>query len=111
MEGIFSWLTTPGQLATKNYKATPEPVTKSKLVQEVSKRIKWHISDLEANSSVSWQSPLPYWFADAEQIFSFDDRVDQKWRLGQGLMQFDRMMITGLVNVSAGSWSPIIWVE
>ena len=42
-----------GQLATKNYKAKPGPVSESKLVQEVSKRIQWHISDLENNSDVS----------------------------------------------------------
>jgi len=53
LEEIDSWLTNVRQLSTKNYKVPPEPVTKSKLIQEVSKRIKWHITDLETNSSVS----------------------------------------------------------
>ena len=43
-----------GQVATKNYKAKPEPVSRSKLAQEVSKRIQWHMSDLENNSDVSF---------------------------------------------------------
>ena len=42
-----------GQLSTKNYKVQAESVTKSKLVQEVAKRIEWHITDLETNSDVS----------------------------------------------------------
>jgi hypothetical protein len=42
------------QLSTKNYRAQPGPVIKSKLVQEVSKRLQWHIADLETNSDVSW---------------------------------------------------------
>ena len=48
-----------GQLATKNYKTKRDPVSKSKLVQEVSKRIRWHISDLENNSDVSSLVALP----------------------------------------------------
>ena len=56
LEEIDSWLTNVRQLSTKNYKVPPEPVTKSKLIQEVSKRIRWHtITDLETNSSVSQQ--------------------------------------------------------
>ncbi|KAF9649071.1 hypothetical protein BDM02DRAFT_3114405 [Thelephora ganbajun] len=76
------------QLSTRNYRAPPDPVTKSKLVQEVAKRIQWHIADLEANSD-----------------------VDERWRVGQGRMKVERMVIAGLINVSAGSWSPIICVE
>ena len=41
-------------MATRNYKAKPGPVTTSKLIQEVSKRIQWHMSDLEDNSDVSF---------------------------------------------------------
>ncbi|KAF9649063.1 hypothetical protein BDM02DRAFT_3114380 [Thelephora ganbajun] len=83
------------QLSTKDYKASPGPVTKSKLVQEVAKRIQWHIADLEANSD----------------LFPFDLQVDERWRLGQGRMKVEHMVITGLINVSSGSWSPIICVE
>ena len=54
-----------GQLSTKNYKAQAEPVTKSKLVQEVAKRIEWHIEDLERNSDVSFQSSPSHRFIDA----------------------------------------------
>jgi len=51
-------------------------------------------------------------FTDFGQLFPFDDeRVDQQWRLGEGRMMFERMVITELVNVSAGSWSPMISVE
>ena len=45
------------------------------------------------------------------QLFPFDDRVDAKWRLGQGKMKFEYMVITRLEQVSAGSWSPVIHVE
>ncbi|KAF9649058.1 hypothetical protein BDM02DRAFT_1981895 [Thelephora ganbajun] len=70
-------------------------ITKGKLVKEVSKCVWWHISDLEKNGD----------------LFPFDDRVDERWRLGQGRMKVEHMVITGLVNASYGSWSPIIYIE
>jgi len=100
-----------GQLSTKNYRVPPDPVTKSKLAQEVSKRIQWHITDLRANSDVRGYSPPSHKFTDVRQLFPFDDRVDEKWRLGQGKMKFEHMVITELDNVSSGSWSPVIWIE
>ncbi|KAF9649069.1 hypothetical protein BDM02DRAFT_3114398 [Thelephora ganbajun] len=85
------------QLSTKDHgrKVPTGQVTKSKLVKEVSKRIWWYISDLEKNGD----------------LFPFDDQVDEQWRLGQGRMKVEHMVITELVHVSSGSWSPIIYVE
>ena len=45
------------------------------------------------------------------QVFQFDSRVGEKWRLGQGRMEVKYMVITELVNVSAGSWSPTIYIK
>ncbi|KAF9649065.1 hypothetical protein BDM02DRAFT_1982801 [Thelephora ganbajun] len=85
------------QLSTKNRgrKVPTDQMTKGELVKEVSKRIWWYISDLEKNGD----------------LFPFDDRVDEQWCLGQGRMKIERMVITELVHVSSGSWSPIIYVE
>ncbi|KAF9785711.1 hypothetical protein BJ322DRAFT_1107611 [Thelephora terrestris] len=83
------------QVSTKNYKAEAEPVTKSKLAQEVAKRVLWHIEDLKNNSD----------------LFPFDDRVGGKWRLGEGFMRFENMTITALEKVSKGSWSPVIHID
>ncbi|KAF9643951.1 hypothetical protein BDM02DRAFT_3122703, partial [Thelephora ganbajun] len=82
------------QLSTKNYRASPDPVTTSKLIQEVAKRIQWHIADLEANSD----------------LFPFNNTVGEKWQLGRGRMKFEHMVITGLNHVSSGSWSPVIYI-
>jgi len=86
-------------------------VTRSKLALEVSKRIQWHIADLEANSDVGFQPSPSHKFIDVGQLFSFDRQVDEKWRLGQGKMKFEHMVITSLENVSSGSWSPVIYIE
>ncbi|KAF9649061.1 hypothetical protein BDM02DRAFT_1982172 [Thelephora ganbajun] len=85
------------QLSIRGYKrkVPTGQMTKSELAKEVSKRIWWHISDLEKNGD----------------LFPFDDRVDGQWRLGQGRMKVDHMVITELANVSSGSWSPVIYVE
>ncbi|KAF9649055.1 hypothetical protein BDM02DRAFT_1980966 [Thelephora ganbajun] len=74
------------QVCTNNHrhKVPTGQMTKSKLVEEVSKRIWWHISDLGEN---------------------------RDWRLGQGRMKVQHMVITELIHVSSGSWSPIIYVE
>jgi len=84
------------QLSTKNYKKPRGPATRSKLVQEISKRIYWHIGDLLANAD----------------LFPFDDGVGEMWRLDseQGI-KLEYMTITGLDNVSGGSWSPILWID
>ena len=86
-------------------------MTKSELARGVSKCIRKYIADLEANSDVSFWSPLSHRFADAEQLFPFNDEVDEKWRLGQGRMKFEHMTITNLDHVSFRSWSPVIYVE
>ncbi|KAF9785721.1 hypothetical protein BJ322DRAFT_1107618 [Thelephora terrestris] len=83
------------QVSTKNYKAKAEPVAKSKLAQEVAKRVLWHIEDLMNNSD----------------LFPFDDRVEGKWRLGEGFMRFENMTITALEHVTKGSWSPVIHID
>ncbi|KAF9791155.1 hypothetical protein BJ322DRAFT_1017718 [Thelephora terrestris] len=83
------------QVSTKDYRVKAEPVTKRKLAQEVSKRVKWHIEDLMNNSD----------------LFPFDCGVEGKWCLGEGLMKFEYMTITAIENVSSGSWSPVIHVD
>ena len=49
--------------------------------------------------------------ADTGQLFQFDVRVGEEWRLGQEQMKLENMVITELVNVSFGSWSPVIYVQ
>jgi len=44
-------------------------------------------------------------------LFPFDYQYDEKWRLGQGKMNFENMVVTELENVSSGSWSPVIYIE
>jgi bacteriocin-like protein len=52
---------------------------------------------------------------DPGQLFPFngavEEKVEEKWRLGQGVMKFKYMSITELKNVSGGSWSPVIYVS
>ena len=103
---------TDRQLSTGGRGLAANSITRSKLIQEVAKCIKWHIEDLDANSDVSCLFLLSHRFADyPRQLFPFDTRVDEQWCLGQGKMKFDHMVIIGLVNVSPGSWSPTICVE
>jgi len=86
-------------------------MSKSELIQVISRNILLHIADLKANPHVSCQSPLTRRLADIGQLFPFDDRVGEQWRLGQGLMNFEYMMITQLNNISPDTWSPEICVE
>jgi hypothetical protein len=86
-----------------NYKKPRGPVTKSKFLQEVSKRIDWHIRDLLQYAYVS------YGFAhclnnstDVRQLFPFDESVGEEWRLREGV-KFEDMWITQLDYVSTGS--------
>ena len=85
-------------------------MTKERLVREVSKRIQWYIDDLLKHHDVSCRSLCSHRFPDPRQLFPFDERVGEKWRLGQGL-KFEHMEITSLDNVSNGSWSPVIRVD
>ena len=62
MEGITSYSTNVGQLSTGNRGLAANSITRSKLVQEVAKCVKWHIEDLEANSDVSLWGLLSYGF-------------------------------------------------
>jgi len=82
------------QVSTKDYRAERRPVNRERLVREVSKRINWHIEDLLKHGD----------------LFPFDDRVGEKWRLGQG-MKLEDMTVTGLDNVTHSSWSPVIWID
>jgi len=101
-----------GQLSNQNRGLAANSITRSKLVQEVARCIKWHIEDLEANRDVSLRSLLSYSFVNRlGQLFPFDTRTDERWCLGQGKMTFDHMVIIGFVNASPGSWSPLICIE
>jgi len=53
---------TYGQLSTGNRGLAANSISRSKLVQEVAKCVKWHIEDLEANSDVSLWPLLSYVF-------------------------------------------------
>ena len=47
----------------------------------------------------------------AGQLFWFDGRVGEEWRLGQEQMKLGNMVVTELKNISSGSWSPVIYVQ
>ncbi|KAF9784645.1 hypothetical protein BJ322DRAFT_1109355 [Thelephora terrestris] len=79
------------QIAVKNWKKTPAPITRSKLAYEIAKRINRYLDDL----------------ATAQM----DPSADPRWTVGQGCMKIENMYLVSFTWVSKGSLQPEIWVD
>jgi len=80
-----------GQIAAKNWKKNPAPITKSKLAHEVAKRVNRYLQKLAA---------IP-----------IDPATGLQWMAGQGCMKLEKMYLTKVSWVSQGSVQPEIWVD
>ena len=85
-------------------------MTRSKILQEVCKRIDWHIKDLLQYANVGYYlAHCSHGSTDVGGLFQFDEGVGEEWRLWEGAKE--RMTILRLEKVSKGSWSPIIVID
>ncbi|OBZ73112.1 hypothetical protein A0H81_06650 [Grifola frondosa] len=72
------------QIPTRDFRTPPLPITRSKLAKNVAKTIQRFISDMH-------KRPM-------------EDGADPRWRVGEGRITVDDLVLVGLENVSMGSW-------
>ncbi|KAF9005972.1 hypothetical protein BDQ17DRAFT_1352493 [Cyathus striatus] len=74
------------QIPTKDFKSPPGPITLAKLAKNVAKCVQRFIEERRHQS--------------------MDEEADPRWRIGQGHITIDDIVLVSIHHVSLGSWQP-----
>ena len=80
-------------------------MTRSRLAVQIARRA---IDFLEVSSTVSFRAVVRFSFVDPSKAVEDVESTDLAWKVGRGHITAKDLILVSLVQVSKGSWQPLL---
>ena len=97
------------KISTRNWTKGRDPITRSKLAYQLSKKLKEYLDSM-AVSSCGEIVCLALLKSEPQISHSIDGSTPKQWEIGEGFMHLDNMSMVSFESVSKGSFQPVIYV-